>query len=152
MNHTFHRAERLKSEKVITRLFNKEGRSFSCYPLRLVWSEIENPPASDNSLGEITTNTPDFPIQFALSVSKRTFKHAHDRNLMRRRIREAYRLHKHELYQLLQKPAFAEFQNKQFAFMVLYTAKEELPYDEIERGIKKMIYKFEKELASISEK
>ena len=40
MQHTFLRAERLKSEKVITRLFNKEGRSFSCYPLRLVWSEI----------------------------------------------------------------------------------------------------------------
>ena len=149
MQHTFLRAERLKSEKVITRLFNKEGRSFSCYPLRLVWSEIIRTKKTNDAIDEEVSHLPDFPIQFALSVSKRTFKRAHDRNLMRRRIREAYRLHKHELYEMLKKPQFAAYQNKQFAFMVLYVAKEELPYAEIERGIKKMFYKFGKELNAV---
>lgn len=143
MTLTFHRSERLKSEKTITSLF-KGGRSFSCYPLRLVWSEsVIVPPSDDNSQNSLELV---FPVQFSLSVPKRTFKRAHDRNLLRRRVREAYRLHKHNLYDLLKKPEFEAHKDKQFAFMVLYTAKETLPYAEIERGIKKMIYKFGKEL------
>jgi ribonuclease P protein component len=142
MKQTFHRSERLKSEKTITSLF-KEGRSFSCYPLRLVWSESIVEPCSDE---KYSTQLELFsPIQFALSVPKRNFKRAHDRNLLRRRVREAYRLNKHSLYEMLEKPPFEAHKNTQFAFMVLYTAKETLPYEEIERGIKKMIYKFGKE-------
>ncbi len=143
MKQTFHRSERLKSEKTITNLF-KEGRSFSCYPLRLVWSESVIVPSSDNILSNNTETVS--PIQFSLSVPKKSFKRAHDRNLLRRRVREAYRLHKHTLYGMLKKPEFAGHKDKQFAFMVLYTAKEALPYAEIERGIKKMIYKFGKEI------
>jgi ribonuclease P protein component len=143
MKQTFHRSERLKSEKTITALF-KVGRSFSCYPLRLVWSESVSEPSSDEKLS--TSLEPVFPIQFSLSVPKRAFKRAHDRNLLRRRVREAYRLHKHTLYDLLRKPEYEAHKDKQFAFMVLYTAKESLPYAEIEKGILKMIYKFGKEV------
>jgi ribonuclease P protein component len=146
MEHTFHRSERLKSEKTINNLF-KGGQSFSCYPLRLVWSEsIVEPPMAENP---IPSSEPFFPVQFSLSVPKRAFKRAHDRNLLRRRVRESYRLQKHNLYDLLKKTAFEAHKNKQFAFMVLYTAKEILPYSEIERGVKKMIFKFGKELEAI---
>jgi ribonuclease P protein component len=68
-----------------------------------------------------------------------------DRNILRRRIREAYRLNKIELYKFLKDNKLHG--HKRFAFMVLYTAKEEMPYSEIEKGIKKMIRKFKEELS-----
>jgi ribonuclease P protein component len=163
---TFKRNERLKSEKIITQLFRK-GNSFACYPLRLVYaeippveildvefkmfgSEIPHPksdiegPLSINALSD-DSNDELSPIQFALSVPKKAFKRAVDRNILRRRVREAYRLNKIELYKFLKSnPLHSE---KRFAFMVLYTAKEELPYSEIEKGIKKMIRKFKEELS-----
>ena len=138
MDFRFKRTERLKSEKVISLLF-KKGQSFSCYPLRLVYTEID--PLSKS--GEST----DFsPIQFSLSVSKKKFKRAVDRNVLRRRIREAYRLHKHELYLFLKNNE--SFSEKQFAFMVIYTAHEPLPHSEIQKGIRKMIFKFKQELGN----
>jgi ribonuclease P protein component len=103
---TFKKEERLKSEKIITQLFRK-GHSFACYPLRLVYAEMPKP-ESDNAdplsiLGNFddletenlinTTNSSpeESPIQFALSVPKKAFKRAVDRNVLRRRIREKSR-------------------------------------------------------------
>ena len=135
MDFRFQRAERLKSEKVISSLF-KKGRSFSCYPLRLVYTEID--PLS------IKADSTDFsPVQFSLSVSKKKFKRAVDRNLLRRRIRESYRLQKHELYLFLKD--HTTLSEKQFAFMVIYTAKDALPYADIHKGIRKMITKWKME-------
>jgi ribonuclease P protein component len=160
---TFKRNERLKSEKIITQLFRK-GNSFACYPLRLVYAEIPPVEISDSKF-QISTVETDLdtqkgplsikpiladsdadlsPIEFALSVPKKAFKRAVDRNILRRRIREAYRLNKIELYKFLKDNKLHG--DKRFAFMVLYTAKEELPYSEIEKGIKKMIRKFKEEL------
>ena len=162
---TFKRNERLKSEKIITQLFRKgNGQSFACYPLRLVYMEIPPPigplsilPISDafdveindlitpsNSEIKESSTSELSPIEFALSVPKKSFKRAVDRNILRRRIREAYRLHKIELYKYLTNNVLCA--EKRFAFMVLYTAKEEMPYSEIERGIKKMIRKFKEEM------
>ena len=126
----FLKEERLKSTKTISNLF-KEGRSFSCYPLRLVYLEAE--PIENKA----------FPVQFSLTVPKKNFKHAVDRNVLRRRLREAYRLNKNSLYNLIENHEI--LRGKHFAFMVMYVAKEELPYAEIEKGVKKMIYKFGKE-------
>jgi ribonuclease P protein component len=144
MRCTFHRQERLKSEKIISRLF-KEGNSFACYPLRLVWMEIEPYPTTAEDAPPLSIK-PTFPILFSLTVAKKTFKRANKRNILRRRLREAYRLHKAELYNYLTTNEL--YQNKQYAFMVMYVAKEALPYIDIENGIKKMIYKFKKELHS----
>jgi ribonuclease P protein component len=163
---TFKRNERLKSEKLITQLFRK-GNSFACYPLRLVYAEIPPSEMSDSkcqmSKSEIVLPKSDIedplsispvltglnvalsPIEFALSVPKKAFKRAVDRNILRRRIREAYRLHKIELYKFLKNNALHG--HKRFAFMVLYTAKEDMPYLDIEKGIKKMIRKFREELS-----
>ncbi|HDN58685.1 MAG: ribonuclease P protein component [Bacteroidetes bacterium] len=81
------KSERLSSRKSISSLF-EAGRSIYAPPLRIIFK-----------LG----NEGPHPAAMAISVPKRLFKRAVDRNLLKRRIREAYRLNKGILYKLLQK-------------------------------------------------
>ena len=74
---TFRKSERLCSKKVIDALFASGNKSFSAFPLRVVYMERPEPVS-----------------QVLISVSKRHFKHAVDRNCVKRQIREAYRLNK----------------------------------------------------------
>lgn len=108
---TFTRDERLKSRKVISRLF-QEGQSFAQYPLRFVW--LVTPPPENIQ--------PCSPLQFTVSVPKKRFKHAVDRNRLRRQIREAYRLHKEKLYTVLPDTG------NTISLMVIYTGATALPY------------------------
>lgn len=126
--HTFSRNERLKSLVLIGRLF-RGGNSYVAYPLRVVWMPLDEPMRDLISMGEARA-------QLAISVPKRVFKTAGARNLLKRRIREAYRLNKVPFYEKL---AAA---NQHVALMLVYIGKEELPYSEIEQGVKKMIRKF----------
>lgn len=125
---TFSRNERLKSRKLISRIF-KEGQSYVAYPLRVVWLPVD-------AEGQLATGFGDTPAQLAISVPKRSFKTAVARNLLKRRIREAYRLNKNAWYEKLGAG------NLHLALMLVYVAKEELPYADIENGIKKMVKKF----------
>ena len=84
---SFKKEERLCNIKLIEKLF-KDGSSFLVYPFRIIW------------LSEHLVS--DFPAQVLISVPKRKFKRAVDRNLIKRRIREVYRLHKsQEIYPFL---------------------------------------------------
>ncbi len=78
---TFNKEERLCSRKHLDLLF-KNGSSFLLYPLRISYLHIED--------------QQEYPVQVVINVPKRRYKHAADRNLLKRRIREAYRLHKQE--------------------------------------------------------
>ncbi|GAB5551603.1 MAG: ribonuclease P protein component [Saprospiraceae bacterium] len=122
---TFKRTERLKSRKTIQKLFSN-GNSYAVYPLRLVWIPVEKVEGTS--------------IQFALSVAKKRVPKAAHRNILRRRIRESWRLHKHLLYQQL------EGQEQCFAFMVLFTGNKELPYETIEESMKTIIQRFPKKM------
>lgn len=133
MSNKFHRGERLKSRKEIGRLFGRSGKSVNSYPLRLVYAEAE----------EQRSN---FPFQAAFVVPKRRFKKAVDRNLIKRRVREAYRLQKQILARpqvLAQKPvegqSGAVIREQQYALMFIYTGKEAMPYKYIERKMKKIL-------------
>jgi ribonuclease P protein component len=121
--HTFPKEEHLCSKKLIEQLFSKQGSSFGVYPLRLTWFPA---PA------HITT-----PPQVLVSVSKRTFKRAVDRNRLKRLLREAYRLNKYRLTE-------AENGHPVALLGILYTGKEksELPLIE-----KKLISGFNRLLA-----
>jgi ribonuclease P protein component len=78
---TFSKEERLCSRKYLDLLF-KNGSSFLLYPLRVSYLFVDEVAA--------------FPVQVVINVPKRRYKHAVDRNLLKRRIREAYRLQKQD--------------------------------------------------------
>ena len=117
MSFTYPKSEKLKSRKTIDLLFS-QGKSVSKYPLRLVY--VENP--SDAEL-----------VQMGVSVSKRNFKRAHDRNYFKRCLREAYRMNKHILHQDLNVP---------HAFMLLYQTSERLTSQEIQAKTIALFTKF----------
>lgn len=89
--YSFSKEERLCSIKLIEKLFH-DGSSFLLYPFRIIWLPQSLPS--------------EFPVQVLISVPKKKFKRAVDRNLLKRRIREIYRLQKSEqLYPFLNEHA-----------------------------------------------
>ncbi|HZK94282.1 MAG TPA: ribonuclease P protein component [Prolixibacteraceae bacterium] len=123
--YTFRKEEKLCSQKIIGEIF-LSGTSFLCYPLKVVWK-----------YEELHTS---FPAQVVFSVPKRLFKKAHDRNLIKRQLREVYRYQKQELYQSL------ESNNRKIAMMIVYIAKEELEFGQIEGAMTKVVAKLKKKL------
>ena len=102
---TFKKEERLNKEKWIRELFEK-GSSFHLSPFRVIY--LPHP-------------DPLYPVhQVLISVSARNFKKAVDRNTIKRRIREAYRLSKAKI-----------LSPGKWLIAYIYTAKETLPSDVI---------------------
>ena len=118
MQFTYPKKEKLKSKTTINLLFS-EGNSISKFPLRLVYVENKEPNAELMKMG--------------VSVSKKYFKKAVDRNYFKRVLRETYRLNKHLLIDNLEKP---------YAFMFFYQTKERLSYQEIEEKTIQLFQKF----------
>lgn len=123
MNFTYPKNERLKSKTTIGLLFS-EGKSVSKYPLRLVYRN-----ADENASEKIT---------IGVSVSKKYFKKAVDRNYFKRVLRETYRLNKHLLLDNLEHP---------YSLMFFYQTKDKLSYEEIHT---KTIQLFEKFLQQVN--
>ena len=83
VRHTFKKSERLCSRLLMNRLFQGENRSVSAYPVRAVFLPVE-PTAQQG-------------VSVLISVPKKRFHDAVDRNRVKRQLREAYRKHKHAL-------------------------------------------------------
>ena len=116
--HTFKKAERLCSKKRIETLFAGGSRAISAYPLRVVFRER----------GE--TGGEQEVVSILITVSKRHFKHAVDRNRTKRLIREAYRLNK----QLLLNAPALEGRKLDLAF--IWLSDDLCDYPTIENKIK----------------
>ncbi|GAA3992839.1 hypothetical protein GCM10022407_41450 [Hymenobacter antarcticus] len=125
--YTFPKEEHLCRKKLIEELFSKQSSSFGVYPLRIVWIPAPAPTSA--------------PPQVLISVSKRTFKRAVDRNRLKRLIREAYRLNK---YRLTEQP-----NGHPIALLgIIFTGKEKSPLTLVE---KKLISAFHRLLGTSAE-
>lgn len=122
--HSFNKEERLCSIKLIDKLFH-DGSSFLLYPFRIVWLD-------DNSESGNT-------VRVLISVPKKRFKKAVDRNLIKRRIREIYRLQKAEhLY------PFLEEHSANILLGINYVGNNIAEYSFMEKKLNAAIAKFKK--------
>jgi len=113
IRNTFKKEERLTNKKTIEKLFST-GRSVNTPSLKLIWNETKD---SKNA------------VQVLISVPKKSFQGAVVRNRIKRRIRETYRKNKHSLYEILNNKHLT------IAMALVYTAKEELTYSDIEKNM-----------------
>lgn len=119
MKLNYPKKEKLKSHITIASLFT-EGKSVSKFPLRLVYVPVD---ASEQQV----------KIKMGVSVSKRNFKKAVDRNYFKRVLRETYRLNQELLLKNLDQP---------YAIMFFYQTKERLTFNEINEKTIQLFTKF----------
>ena len=118
MRNTLGKQERLKSKKLIEKLY-AEGDSVKTFPLRMMYVQ--------------TVHTSEFPCQVGVSVAKRNYKLAVDRNRLKRLMRETYRLQKKIVYNNLEEP---------YVFMISYIGREEIKYEDLYLKMEKLLTLF----------
>ena len=118
MKFTFKKKDKLKSRKLIEKLFD-EGKSVTVFPLRMLYLK--------------TTHENGSVIKTGVSVSKRNFKKAVDRNRVKRLLREAYRLNKPEYFNNITTP---------YALMILYIGKDANDFNSVNENLKLLLSAF----------
>lgn len=118
MRFTFSKNEKLKSKKLLEKLFT-EGKSVTTYPIKLIYLQV-------NHNGEL-------PVQAGVSVPKRKIKLAVKRNRIKRLLRESYRLQKHLVYKKLE---------DKYIFMFIYLDENEQKYVVLKDKMKILLTKF----------
>jgi ribonuclease P protein component len=117
MNQSFGKEYKLCSKKLIEKIF-KEGKSVKAFPFTLLFLEHEN--------------TGNVPFQLVISAPKKMNRHAHDRNRIKRIVREAFRKNKFILED------FLNANNLQLAIFLVYTSKEEMTTEQLDKKTKKI--------------
>ncbi len=118
---TFIKEERLCSRKSLDLLF-KNGSSFLLYPFRVSYLLV----AENTSV----------PVEVVINVPKKRYKRAVDRNLLKRRTREAYRLHKQDhLYNHL------NFPGQVVLLSIQFIGKQKYDYDFMEKRMVNLLKK-----------
>jgi len=118
---TFHKSERLRSKKTITALF-ENGNIFYSSLFKVVW--------------QLNPVLHFYPAEVAFSIAKRGFRHAVTRNLIRRRLREAYRRDKHILYD------FLKSENIMISFIIIFRGTAVPDYVSVEKSMTDMLSDF----------
>jgi ribonuclease P protein component len=126
---TFKKEERLCDRSLIDSLF-KEGKSFMIYPIRVTWKKGD--PGAP------------FPARVLIIVSRKKFPSATGRNLIKRRIREAYRKNKAMFYQYL------EARDEKCILSLNYYGNTMNPYRDTDRIIMLILQRLIREYEKIS--
>ena len=129
-SYTLKKHERLKSRATIQQLFT-QGSSLFVFPLKLIYIRIE----ADQSHNDFTVG---------VTVPKRNHKKAHTRNLLKRRIREAYRKNKPSYTMQVDTP-------QRYALMYILVDQNITEYDHIQRSIVKLNKKLIKKISSTND-
>ncbi len=116
--HTLSKEERLSWKRYIDLLFEK-GKSFVAFPLRVVYLSVDDEMPA--------------PVSIMISVPKKKIKRAVKRNLIKRQIRETYRLTKHELLEPVQE------NGKSLLVAFLYLDKEIHGYADMKKAMNKAL-------------
>lgn len=132
-NNTYSKQEKLKSRKALEQLFAK-GKSFSVFPIKVFYT------VSDQLVGDVIDN-PEIKInetglvQAGVGVSSRIFKKAHDRNKVKRLLREVYRTQKQPLY------SSVASSQQQLNVFFLYIGKELPVHADLQSAMEKTLEK-----------
>ncbi len=118
MHQTFQKTERLKSKVALEELIT-EGNSAKKHPFVLVWKKVDA--------------QQEFPIRIAFSVSKKRFPLAVDRNQMKRRITDIYRVNKADWYNKL---------TAHYAILLIYTSNKKMKTIDLEPKLKSVFKRF----------
>jgi ribonuclease P protein component len=125
----FNKNQKLKSRKLIEQVFS-DGVAFSHFPFKVLFVYKDN----------LST-----PVQMGVTVSRRFFKRAVDRNRIKRLIRDGWRLQKQMLEQILLE------QNKQLAVFFIYVGNELPPYNLIYEKMSAAINRLIKKTIELAE-
>lgn len=123
MAFTYPKKEKLKSKLLIEQLFT-EGKAVSAYPLRMIYLKTE----FDD----------DTQFKTGVSVSKRNFKKAVDRNRIKRLLREAYRLNKTVYFNNIL---------SSYALMILYLGNDGTDFASVDTKMKQLLDAFSKKVS-----
>ena len=121
---SFSKSERLTNKKKFERLF-KSGVVIKAYPLKLIYISEE----------KLSSQSSEPPFQFAFTVPKRNFKKAVDRNYLRRRMKEVFRLNKQQLLTKIDLEKYSVFG------IFIYSMREKTDFHNIEKAFLKLIEK-----------
>jgi ribonuclease P protein component len=123
---TFPKEQRLCGKNAINLLYS-EGKAFLAFPFRIVFR---------------TVSEENVPVRCLISVPKKRFKYAVDRNYIKRQLRETYRTNKHELFRYI-----LSEKEYQLHIAISYVGEKKAPYLFMDKKMKNALQKLINQLS-----